>query len=60
MSAASCTSEYVTNQNWQSHSDPHEIFNFSNRAITGFGIKKLQTQFKLKDSRNIYYDNFEL
>ena len=40
--------------------DPHGIFNFSNRGITGFSIKKLQTQFELKDSKNIHCKNFEL
>ena len=40
--------------------DLHGIFNFSNRGITGFSIKKLQTQFELKDSKNIHCKNFEL
>ena len=28
--------------------DPHGIFNFSNRGITGFGISKLRTKLELK------------
>ena len=40
--------------------DPHGMINFSNRGITGFGILNLQTKFELKDSKYIYYENFEL
>ena len=39
--------------------DPQGIINFLNRSVTGFGIQKLQAKFELKDSKNIYYENFE-